>query len=113
MESNDDREPQTRSSTTPTVGNVAFSANGPATTADGVPLGQTGEGSSFSSTATNVARGLKPVASAAETLAGYAVSLSAKGLNWLDATLAERKRQRREPSANEIPPTDDGTNAAV
>jgi len=81
-------------------------------TADGAPMGDSHDsdesaetatasdsGSSVTSTVGNVARNLKPVAEAAENVAGHAVKLSAKGINWLDATLADRRKQRKENGA--------------
>jgi hypothetical protein len=52
--------------------------------------------SSVTETVGNVARSLKPVAEVAENIAGHAVSLSAQGINWLDSTLADRRKHREE-----------------
>jgi hypothetical protein len=62
-------------------------------------------GASLKENASKVAKSLKPVVEAAESLASQAVSLTAKGINRLDSTLAERKQHRAENS-DSAPPAD-------
>jgi hypothetical protein len=94
----------------PTAVTPSSAAQNAGMTADGIPRTGSDEGHSLTASAQSVAEKLKPVAEAAETLASVAVSLSARGLNWLDSTLAERREHRKAnggSTPSETPATTD------